>query len=175
MTERSDSRLPGGCESCQTDLDRRDFLRRAMAATAVALLGLGVPEHTAQALTPTVVIGRRDSSGTVRYPIPVEDGAQIDRENQVILVRWQGKLYAFNLSCPHQNTALRWNAGDRQFQCPKHKSRYQPDGTFVSGRATRGMDRLPISREADQVAVNLDQMFKETDQPDAWKAAALSL
>ena len=27
-----------------------------------------------------------------------------------ILVRWSDQVYAFNLSCPHQNTALRWNS-----------------------------------------------------------------
>ena len=57
-------------------------------------------------------------------------------------MRFQGVVYAFNLSCPHQNTALKWQPDDQRFQCPKHKSRYQPDGTFISGRATRGMDRL---------------------------------
>jgi len=38
--------------------------------------------------------------------VPASDGVQIDRDNQHIVVRWQNVGYAFNLACPHQNTAL---------------------------------------------------------------------
>ena len=57
-----------------------------------------------------------------RYPVPVEDGVSIDKDNSVIIARASGKIYAFSLGCPHQNTALRWDADDHQFMCPKHKS-----------------------------------------------------
>jgi nitrite reductase/ring-hydroxylating ferredoxin subunit len=72
-----------------------------------------------------------------RYPIPDKDGVTIDRSSQVIVVRYQQHLYAFNLACPHENTALKWLPKDGRFQCPKHESRYQPTGTFIDGRATR--------------------------------------
>ena len=100
---------------------------------------------------------------------------QIDREQEVILVRWQGAVYAFNLSCPHQRTALRWNGGDAQFQCPKHHSKYRPDGTFVSGRATRGMDRFSISRSGDEIVVDVDAMHKEDKDQAGWDAAVVHL
>jgi Rieske Fe-S protein len=77
----------------------------------------------------------------------------IDKANQVILVRWQNAVYAFALSCPHQNQALRWDAKETRFQCPKHKSKYQPDGTFISGRATRAMDRYAVRHEGDTIVV----------------------
>jgi Rieske Fe-S protein len=100
---------------------------------------------------------------------------QIDRDNQVILVRWQGAIYAFNLSCPHQNTALRWNQGDSQFQCPKHHSKYTPDGTFLSGRATRSMDRFTITRSGDEIVVDVDAMHKQDADPTGWAASVLTL
>src|SRR5438874_1263345 len=40
-----------------------------------------------------------------QYPIPSADGVTIDRKAQVIVVRYQQHLYAFNLACPHENTA----------------------------------------------------------------------
>jgi Rieske Fe-S protein len=126
-------------------------------------------------MTPSLVRARPGANDNPTYPIPAADGVQIDRDNQVILVRWQGAIYAFNLSCPHQNTALRWNAGDSQFQCPKHHSKYQPDGTFVSGRATRGMDRFTITRSGDNVVVDVDAMHKEDKDPAGWAAAMLKV
>ena|SRR5690349_2754580 len=148
------------CSGCE--LGRRafvrDFLRDVGAAVVVAL---GIP---------AVARGQ-----TRAYPIPAQDGATIDREHEVIVVRWQAAVYAFNLACPHQNTALRWLGGDSRFQCPKHKSKYRPDGTFIEGRATRGMDRFAVRREGDAVAVDLDRLYKQPDDPAGWAAAVVRL
>jgi Rieske Fe-S protein len=126
-------------------------------------------------MTPTAVRTRRCGPGAATYPIPPQDGVQIDRDNEVILVRWQNAVYAFNLSCPHQNTALRWNEGDAQFQCPKHHSKYRPDGTFISGRATRPMDRLSLTRNGDSVVVDLNAMHKDDIDHAGWTAAVVTL
>jgi nitrite reductase/ring-hydroxylating ferredoxin subunit len=126
-------------------------------------------------MTPMPTRARRMLAGNPSYPIPAADGVQIDRDQEVILVRWQGAVYAFNLSCPHQRTALRWNEGDSQFQCPKHHSKYRPDGTFVSGRATRGMDRFSVSRSGDEVVVDVGAMHKEDQDEAGWTAAVVRL
>jgi Rieske Fe-S protein len=107
----------------------------------------------------------------ITYPIPNVDGVQIDKDNEVILVRWQGNVYAFNLSCPHQRTTLRWNDSAKEFQCPKHKSKYTPSGGFISGRATRGMDRFAIQRAGNNIVVDVDQMFEEDENEVQWKTA----
>jgi len=109
------------------------------------------------------------------YPIPAGDGATIDKENQIILVRFTEKVYAFNLSCPHQNTALHWLAEEGRFQCPKHKSRYQPDGVFISGRATRNMDRFAVRRDGDTIVVDVDKMFRSDRNAAEWAAAVVAL
>ena len=166
---------PQGCEDCGFTPERRRFLHDLGLATAAALLALGVPRELALALTPAPVSARRHIEGNPTYAVPPADGVQIDRDNQVILVRWQGAIYAFNLSCPHQNTALRWNESDAQFQCPKHHSKYRPDGTFVSGRATRSMDRFSLSRSGDEVVVDVDAMHKQDADPAGWAAAVLTL
>ena len=109
------------------------------------------------------------------YALPASDGATIDKDNQLILARYQEKVYAFNLSCPHQNTALRWYPEDGQFQCPKHHSRYRPDGVFVSGRATRGMDRLGIRRDGATVLVDVNKFYREDQNPAEWAAAVIKV
>lgn len=110
------------------------------------------------------------------YPIPPSDGVSIDKASEVILVRHAGHVFAFALSCPHQNTALRWvNDDGGRFECPKHHSKYQADGVFMSGRATRSMDRLPIRREGDQVLVDVDHMIRQDQAPAEWESAFVAV
>ena len=162
------------CAGCAAGSSRRDFLRDMIAFSAAALATLGASgEVAAEGLRWTSAIAGHGPS--VRYPVPAEDGVQIDRDNQVILVRWQGAAYAFALSCPHQNTALRWQAGESRFQCPKHKSKYTPDGTFISGRATRGMDRYAITRQGAALEVDTATLHEQDRDPAAWAAAMARL
>jgi nitrite reductase/ring-hydroxylating ferredoxin subunit len=159
------------CGSCPIAPDRRDFLRSA-AAIAIGALGLSLPIRSATAKVLSSAIGKKSLS----YPVPASDGADIDRDNEVILVRSQNEVYAFNLSCPHQNTALRWNESSMRFQCPKHHSQYQPDGEFITGRATRNMDRLAIRRDAaNNIVVDPDTMYRSDEEAAEWKAAVIKL
>ena len=155
------------------DAGRRDFFRTATVAVAAALTGLGATSRVAEALPVMGASGRR-AAATVRYPIPATDSVQIDKANEVILVRWEKQVYAFSLSCPHQNTALRWSEPDKRFICPKHKSNYTPTGGFIEGRATRGMDRLAITRDGGDVVVDVEQLFKEDEDAAKWKAAVVA-
>ncbi|MDB4910112.1 MAG: Rieske [2Fe-2S] iron-sulfur protein [Gemmatimonadetes bacterium] len=168
-------KVEDGCEDCSLSQSRRGFLRQSLLAAAAALITLGVNPAAALADSFEPIDGRRGHDQTVKYPIPAADGVQIDKDNQVILVRWQGAAYAFNLSCPHQNTALRWDDADHRFQCPKHHSKYRPDGVFIEGRATRGMDRLSIQREGNDLVVDVDKMFKQDASAAEWGAAVVSL
>ena len=156
---------PHDCGGCEIS-ERREFLRAVSAWLAAALL-VPLPIRFGHAL--------HVNGNEHEYPIPDADGATIDRDTQVILVRFQGKAYAFNLSCPHQNTALRWHPEDGQFQCPKHHSRSTPAGVFISGRATRGMDRFAVKRAGANIAVDLDRLFRQDQDAADWDAAFLSL
>jgi len=136
---------------------------------------VGVPPGLAAMTTPTHLMARSRHDPNPTYPIPVNDGAQIDHKNDVILVRWKNAIYAFNLSCPHQNTALRWNDKVHEFQCPKHHSRYKPDGTFIDGRATRNMDRFAVTKQGNNLVVDLDKVFEQDKDAAGWKAAVVTL
>lgn len=160
------------CAGCALST-RRQFMVETVGIAAAVMVALGAPPSLAAFATGDVL--GEVSGQTVSYPIPAADGAQIDRANQVILVRWQGTAYAFALSCPHQNQALRWVEKDGRFQCPKHKSRYTPDGTFISGRATRGLDRYAVTRAGDQIVVDLATLHEQTADASAWAAAKVTL
>jgi nitrite reductase/ring-hydroxylating ferredoxin subunit len=162
---------------CSVPASRRQFLRQSFTAVATALVAVGMPGSTAWALPLEFIEGARRSDETVSYAIPATDGAQIDKKNEVILVRWQGAVYAFDLSCPHQNTALKWDERDKAFACPKHHSKFKPDGNYIedSGRATRNMDRFAIARDGANVRVNVDQLFEADKDSAQWTAALVKL
>ena len=162
------------CNNCPLATNRRVFVRDVAIGVAGVLATLGL-SRAAAALPVGVIEALSRAATTVTYAIPAGDGVQIDKENEVILVRWQSVVYAFNLLCPHQRTTLRWNEAAKEFQCPRHKSKYTPAGDFISGRATRGMDRLAISRHGDSVIVDVDQMYEQDENEAQWKTAFVKL
>ena len=174
----NDKQISDDCDQseCFIPTSRRRFLRDSFLTVAGAMVAVGMPKAAAFAM-PLEVTSPKDVHGSMRtYTVPAGDGAQIDKDNDVILVRWQNAVFAFNLSCPHQNTALKWDERDHAFQCPKHHSRFQPDGAYIagSGRATRNMDRFAIQRDASGgVSVNLDKLYEEDKDAAAWAAAML--
>ncbi len=157
--------------SCTGACGRRDFLQQGAALLALTLFfgrdAAAMPVRMGAAL-------RRDGA-TVTYPIPAADGVTIDRDQDVILARSGNRVIAFSLICPHQNTALRWQEKAGEFQCPKHKSRYRTDGTFIAGRATRAMDRFAITRAGETVVVDVDRVFEADAQAADWAAAVVTL
>jgi len=153
---------------------RRTFLSHISGAALAALAGSTV--FAAEASYPVVEVdGVEVGLSQKSFPLPAADGVTIDKGSGVILVRYQGKVIAFNLACPHENTALRWKQATGKFECSKHNSRYTPEGKFIDGRATRNMDRLSISRDGANVVVDLSRMIKSDEKPQEWAAAALAV
>jgi len=168
-------RSTDGCDACPIAPTRRDFLRDVPVAIAAIVASLGLSRNAAAQMPVSWTTAIKSVNAARTFPIPPADGAQIDKKNEIILVRWQQSMYAFNLSCPHQNTALRWDANTHRFQCPKHHSRYEPNGTFIDGRATRGMDRLTIALDGANITVDLDHMHKQDVDPAGWAAAVVHI
>jgi len=155
--------------------DRREFLARVTTAVAAVMAGLAASPREAAALPLSLGRALLVRGDEITYPLPAADGTTIDQENEVILVRWKNAVYAFNLSCPHQNTALKWLKADGRFQCPKHKSKYQPDGTFMSGRATRNMDRFAVRTAAGKLVVNVARLYESDKQRALWDEAQVTV
>ena len=163
------------CTDCPPP-DRRRFLREVTIAVAGIMAALAASPRDAVALPLSLGSATESAGDELTYPVPPKDGATIDKGNEVILVRWKGQVYAFALSCPHQNTALRWlDDPDSRFQCPKHKSKYQPDGTFISGKATRNMDRFAIRKNGKNVVVSLARLYRNDKQGADWAGAKVAV
>jgi Rieske Fe-S protein len=160
---------------CAGGDDRREFLRRAAFLVAGAVAGAAGVASDAHALPVTAGQPIEASGDELTYPIPAADGATVDRDNGVIIVRFQGKAFAFNLSCPHENAAVRWKASVARFECSRHDSRYQPDGVYTSGRATRNMDRFPVKPNGNTLVVDISRLIQSDTQKAQWEAATVAL
>ena len=152
---------------------RREFLRTA-GCFGMVLAACGLGSIDAAALPVAMTTGKQTGSEK-RFPIPSGDSVNIDRDAQLILVRYQSHVFVFALACPHENNAVKWVAKDHRFQCTKHDSQYQPDGLHTAGRATRNMDRYVIRRDGDSVVVDLHKWVESDKDPGGWAAATIAV
>jgi nitrite reductase/ring-hydroxylating ferredoxin subunit len=161
------------CAECVLH-DRRSFVARAVAALGAMAVLPAVLQADALPVV-TMARGTAVSGEIVKYPIPAADGITIDEQNEVILVRTGARCIAFALSCPHQRAMLRQKRGDTSFQCPKHKSEYRIDGSYIRGRATRNMDRLSMQKVGGELLVDIDSLIKSDEEAAAWAAAVVTV
>jgi cytochrome b6-f complex iron-sulfur subunit len=62
-------------------------------------------------------------------------------------------VIAVNSMCPHQGCGVEWKPEESQFQCPCHGSAFEPDGSLVSGPATKDLGKFEVKVEEDLVLV----------------------
>ncbi|HEY1912815.1 MAG TPA: Rieske 2Fe-2S domain-containing protein [Vicinamibacterales bacterium] len=176
MSTGKDGREECACveEDCHESAawDRRRFLQTGGLGVTLAMLGLSSARVSA---LPITELQGAANANERRYPIPAADSVNIDRSAQTIVVRADGHMYVFALSCPHQNNAVKWVAKEHRFQCTKHDSQYRVDGLHTSGRATRNMDRYVPHRDGDAVVIDLRQWVQSDKDPAAWSAATVSV
>lgn len=167
----TDTNSPGCADDCI--VARRAFLQD-VTMFAAALVAAGFAPRLASA-APRPVHALSRAANEVRYPMPATDGVEFDKENEVILVRTAGRVYAFALACPHQNTALRLEPSKLGFQCSRHHSKYRIDGEYISGRATRSMDRYAIRRDGGAVVVDVATYYESDSEPTQWAGAVITV
>ena len=159
--------------SCFFFVDRRAFLR----ATALGVLGALAGELAFPELARSIgtTAPTRAGRAELRYTLPADDGVDVDEGNEVILVRWQGRAYAFSAKCPHRGGRLERRAADSRVYCLKHKARFRPDGAHDSGRSSRDLDRYDIRREGSSLVIQRDVLRRVDTDPAGWAAAVVSL
>jgi len=109
------------------------------------------------------------------FPIPGADGVAVDRGSGVMVSRLGSRVVALSQVCPHEQADVRWRSADARFQCPRHESKFQADGTLIGGRARRHLDRLPIRREGDRLLVDPSRPIRSDRQQADWDAAVVTL
>jgi nitrite reductase/ring-hydroxylating ferredoxin subunit len=163
------------CDGCSLAVDRRTFLRGA-ALAAVASLAAAGGEPLAALAGSVGALAPRHAVGAARsYALPRADGVFVDGANEVILARWQNRVYAFSLACPHKGAKLEWHGDEGRVFCPKHKARFNADGAHASGRGTRPLDRYALALRGDTVLVDTATLFRADVDGAGWDAAVVVL
>jgi nitrite reductase/ring-hydroxylating ferredoxin subunit len=176
MSHTLDADLCESCGTCDGGLpSRRRFLGVAAGGLVgiLGLLGLSEDVRALPVLTTSPAPAR--AADQKRYPIPSSDSVNVDHAESLIVVRLQNHVYVFNLACPHQQAAVKWLPADHRFQCTKHDSKYTPQGVYMSGHATRNLDRFPIRIDGNQIVVDLDHMIQSDKDPSGWAAANVAV
>jgi nitrite reductase/ring-hydroxylating ferredoxin subunit len=162
-------------DDCRVSCESRRLFLSQLSGVVLAAMAGGDAAAVAEFYPVTEVAAIEVGAYQATFPLPAADGLTIDKKTQVIIVRLQGKVIAFNLSCPHENAAVRWKPAVSRFECTKHDSKYSPEGKYIGGRSTRNMDRLAITRDGANVVVDLTKLIKSDAQPAQWAAAMLTV
>jgi nitrite reductase/ring-hydroxylating ferredoxin subunit len=163
------------CDNCPAvTASRRAFIRDVATMVAGALAFGAIASPAAALVRAAGEIRPTNASGLLRtYAIPSTDSISVDVGNDLILARWQNRVYAFSLKCPHRGTRLEWHSDEQRIFCPKHKARFTPNGAHDTGRQSRDLDRYQISQQGASVAVDLGVVLRADTNAQAWSAAVV--
>ena len=160
-----------GCLDCPVAMGRRGFLRDVGLTVAAALIASGLRPHAALASLVTEIKPVRSRGALRTYSVPQADTILVDVDNDVIVARSRGKLYAFSRRCPHKGAALVWHESESRIFCPKHKARFDVEGAHVSGRRSRNLDRYAIRLAGRELIVDTDTLYQEDENLSDWRSA----
>ena len=175
----NDAHASQSCEQCPMVTSRRAFLRDAAAVAAAAVAAVSIA-RPGMAFAQTVAeIEPKSTPGSAiperSYAIPPADSVSVDPTNEVIIARWEGRVYAISMKCPNKGEQLEWRQSEERVYGPRHEARFLADGTHFSGRSTRDLDRYRIRRNANDIVVDLGTLCRRDSDPDAWTQAVLAL
>lgn len=164
-----------GCSECPTAVASRRAFLSGVGVMVAALFAAGELSSPAAALASTIAeIRPSRTRGVLRtYALPSTDSVSVDVANDLILARWQNRVFAFSLKCPHRGARLEWRNGEQRIFCPKHKARFTANGTHDSGRGSRDLDRYALSRQNGSVVVDVGSVLRADENAEAWRAAVI--
>jgi arsenite oxidase small subunit len=131
-------------------VSRRGFLT-AGAAGAVVLAGSGVDAEAKGGYPRLRVVGldrlRVNRPHSFDYPLKGQSSVLLDLGHKVPGgVGPKRSIVAFSILCQHMGCATEYDRARREFRCPCHQSRYDPErlGAIIQGVATRALPRVQL-------------------------------
>lgn len=172
---RTDAPVAGACNDCPLVVDRRRFLRNTGLAVLATLIATGLRPVEALAEAVSEIAPKRKIGTRLAYTLPGSNSVSVDPANDVIIARWNNRVWAFSLKCPHRGATLEWKENESRIFCPKHKARFTPDGNHFSGRSTTSLDRYAVRLDGMEIIVMMDEVLKQEENPAGWRSAVVQL
>ena len=140
-------------------MDRKDFLRNASAATALAFFGLTIESCSSDSEdnTPQPTPGNDISFDLNEAPFNrlASDGGWLLHPNEnILLVNIAGNISAFSSRCTHTGCTRDWSFPDNEFRCNCHGSRFDTSGNVTVGPADSPLARRTVVRNGDTVTIS---------------------
>ncbi len=150
-------------------LNRREFVvAAASAACASCLCEFAHAEPT----PPSQSTGPVDVGAKADYAKDGFINDKLTKTDRIVVVRNEGKIYAFNSTCTHRNAAVRQVNGE--IVCPSHGSHYSINGTVTKGPAKRSLLRYGISLDdKGHLIVDKSKQFEEKHWDDEGASVAV--
>lgn len=84
--------------------------------------------------------------------VPLGEGqvVEIGGENVAVYRGQDGVVYTISPVCTHAGCIVRWNAGEKSWDCPCHGGRYTPDGRVIEGPPVKGLERVEVGVKAER-------------------------
>jgi arsenite oxidase small subunit len=158
-----------GSSGAQTTISRRELLLvGATGVAAAATAGAGVAEAASAASYPKLrVIAlkklKTNRPVTFSYPLKAQPSVLLDMGRAVPGgVGPKKSIVAYSLFCQHMGCPVEYQAKIREFVCPCHQSRYDPErlGSIIQGVAMLPLPRVLLKVKNRAVwAVGMDGLI----------------
>jgi arsenite oxidase small subunit len=150
-------------------LSRRDLLVAGGAASAAAVAGTGVAESavkkTSYPKLRVIALNRLKKNRPIVFSYPLEgQGSMLLDLGHAVPggVGRKRSIVAYSLFCQHMGCPVEYQAKLREFVCPCHQSRYDPErlGSIIQGVAMQPLPRIRLQVKGGAVwAVGVDGLI----------------
>lgn len=135
-------------------MDKREFLKKASLATALAYFGLSLESCSEEEVAdPTggvdVVVDLKVSP----FDILLDDqGWLLHPDYDILLVNVSGTISAFSSRCTHSG-CTRNGSYSEEFTCTCHGSKFDISGNVTKGPANGPLSKVSVSRSGDMLTL----------------------
>jgi arsenite oxidase small subunit len=142
--------VPAADEGRSSRLSRRELLvAGAAGAASAAAVGAGLADAAATGYPRLKVIelSKLKANRAVKFNYPLEEQPNVLLD----MGRWvphgvgaKKSIVAYSIVCQHMGCPVEYRPINRDFQCPCHQSRYDPErlGSIIQGVAMRPLPRV---------------------------------
>ncbi|MEM9324675.1 MAG: Rieske (2Fe-2S) protein [Bacteroidota bacterium] len=137
-------------------MNRKEFIRRAGAISALTALGLQFESCSDEDDGPTMGgdIGLSLDLTTEPFDQILARNWLLHPEENILIVNWEDEIRAFTSVCTHSGCSRNWIFGRGTLTCQCHSSTFNHLGEVTSGPASGDLAEFSVVREGDILTIS---------------------